>query len=244
MEVKQLVLITGVGKQTGIGFEVAKQLGDLDYRVIITSRKQETADELAAILIAEGYAAVPMALDVTDESMVKALAQEIDQRYGKLDVLINNATLFPDQYDTEHADLEDIRAVFEGNLIGAWSTVKYFTPLLRKSINPRIVNVSSGSGAFSGDGYSLVNPWRGLVSAYSISKAALNAFTLKAAMDLKKDGILVNAATPGLTATNNIFADYGGRPVSAGAKSIVLAATLPKDGPTGHFYKDGEIIPW
>lgn len=244
METKQLVFITGVGKETGIGFEVARQLGVMDYRVIISSRKQDTASQLAAVLQSEGLDVVGMGLDITDESMVKTVAEQIGREYGKLDVLINNATLFPDQYNTADADIQDIRNVFESNLIGAWSTVKYFTPLLKKSDHPRIVNVSSGSGSFGGNGYSLVNPWRDIISVYSISKAALNAFTLKAARDLKPECILVNAATPGLTATHDTFAEFGGRPVSEGANSIVFAATLPKGGPTGEFFKDGEIIPW
>ncbi len=239
METKQLVIITGVGKETGIGFEVARQLAAMNYRVIITSRKQETANALADILNSEGLDVVPLALDVANESMVKAVADQINEQYGKLDVLINNATLFPDQYETTSVDLADIRNVLESNLIGSWSTIKYFTPLLRKSEHPRIVNVSSGSGTFGGEGYSLVNPWRDIISAYSISKAALNAFTLKAALDLKSDGILVNAATPGLTATYDTFADFGGRPVSEGAKSIVFAATLPKGSPTGKFCGTG-----
>lgn len=244
METKELVLITGVGKETGIGFEVARQLTDLNYRVIITARSQEAADQLAEILTSEGRDVVAMTLDVTQENMVQAVANQINEQYGKLDVLINNATLFPDQYDTVGADLQDIRNVFETNVIGAWSTVKHFAPLLKKSEHPRIVNVSSGSGSFGGTGYSLINPWRDIISAYSISKATLNAFTLKAAVDLKSDGILVNAATPGLTATHDTLAEFGGRPVSDGAKSVVFAATLPKDGPTGQFFKDGEVVSW
>ena len=244
METKQLALITGVGKETGIGFEAARQLANMGYQVIITSRKQETADQLADILIKDGLDALAMALDVTDEVMVKALAEQIDERFGKLDVLINNATLFPDKYDTVSVDLADIKSVFDSNFIGAWSTIKYFTPLLKKSEHARVVNVSSGSGSFEGEQYSLLNPWRGVISAYSISKLALNGLTLKAALDLKDDHILVNAATPGLTATYDILADFGGRPVSEGAKSIVFAATLPKGGPTGKFFKDGEIIGW
>ena len=83
-----------------------------------------------------------------------------------------------------------------------------------------------------------------MISAYSISKLALNGLTLKAALDLKKDNILVNAVTPGITASYEILAKAGGRPVSEGAKSIVLAATLPKGGPTGQFFKDGKVIGW
>ncbi len=244
MKNKQLVLITGVGKQTGIGFETARQLANMNYQVIITSRKQEAADNLAGILIEEGLDLVPMALDVTDETMVKAVAEKIDLRFGKLDVLINNATSFPDKFDTAGVDLIDIKNVFDSNFIGAWSTIKYFTPLLKKSEHARIVNVSSGSGSFSGEEFNLLNPWRDVISAYSISKLALNGLTLKAAIDLKEYNILVNAATPGVTATYEILASFGGRPVSEGAKSIVLAATLPKGGPTGKFFKNGEIIGW
>jgi NAD(P)-dependent dehydrogenase (short-subunit alcohol dehydrogenase family) len=243
MKNKQLVLITGVGKQTGIGFETARQLANLGYQVIITARKQETADQLAGILIEDELDIVPMALDVTDETMVKEIAEEIDLRFGKLDVLINNATLFPDKFNTVDVDLADIKNVFDSNFMGSWSTIKYFTPLLKKSEHARIVNVSSGSGSFGGEEYSLLNPWRGVISAYSISKLAVNGLTLKAALDLKDDNILVNAATPGVTATYEVLASFG-RPVSEGARSIVFAATLPKGGPTGKFFKDGKIISW
>jgi len=244
MKNKQLALITGVGKQTGIGFETARQLANLGYQVIITARKQETANQLAKMLIEEGLDIVPMALDVTDEAMVKVVAEQVDLRFGKLDVLINNATLFPDKFDTVSVDIADIKNVFDCNLIGAWRTIKYFTPLLKESEHARIVNVSSGSGSYEGEEYSLLNPWKGVISAYSISKLALNGLTLKAANDLKNDNILVNAATPGVTATYKVLANFGGRPVSEGAKSIVFAATLPKGGPTGKFFKDGEIISW
>jgi NAD(P)-dependent dehydrogenase (short-subunit alcohol dehydrogenase family) len=83
-----------------------------------------------------------------------------------------------------------------------------------------------------------------MISAYSLSKLALNGLTLKAALDLKNDNILVNAATPGITASYDILAKAGGRPVSEGSKSIVFAATLPKGGPTGQFFKDGKVIGW
>jgi NAD(P)-dependent dehydrogenase (short-subunit alcohol dehydrogenase family) len=244
MSTTQIALITGVGKETGIGFETARQLGRLGYQVIITARKQETAGHLAAMLINEQLDTVPLALDVTDETMVKAAAEQIDHRFGRLDVLINNATLFPDKFDTVNVDLADIKKVFDTNFIGAWSTIKYFTPLLKKSDHARIVNVSSGSGSYAGEEFSLLNPWRGVISAYSISKLALNGLTLKAALDLKNDNILVNAATPGITASYEILAKSGGRPVSEGAQSIVLAATLPKGGATGQFFKDGKVIGW
>jgi NAD(P)-dependent dehydrogenase (short-subunit alcohol dehydrogenase family) len=99
MTTKQLALITGVGKQSGIGFETALQLAELGYQVIITARKQYTADQLAGILAEEQLDIVPLALDVTNEEMVKTAAKQVDLRFGKLDVLINNATVFPDKLD-------------------------------------------------------------------------------------------------------------------------------------------------
>src|ERR1700748_1111910 len=131
MKTKQIALITGVGKETGIGFEVARQLATLGFRVIITSRKQETADQLAELLIQENLDIVPIALDVADEEVVKAVAAAVDQRFEKLDVLINNATTFPDQFETTNADLSEIKRVFDTNFLGAWSMIKYFTPLLK-----------------------------------------------------------------------------------------------------------------
>ena len=246
METKQLALITGAARKTGLGLEVARQLGNMGYKIIVTAREMERAEQAAALLIEEGLDIVPMALDVSDEAMVKAVAEEADRRFGKLDVLINNATEFPDQYHTVDVDMALVIKAFESNFFGAWRMIKYFTPLLRKSENPRIVNCSSGSGSIQGEEgeYTLVNPWRDFISVYAITKLAMNGLTMKAAHDLKKDGILVNAPIPGLTATYDILSEFGGRSVSESAKSFVFAATLPKGGPTGKHFKDGKEISW
>jgi NAD(P)-dependent dehydrogenase (short-subunit alcohol dehydrogenase family) len=243
---KQLVLITGAARKTGIGLEAARQLGNMGYQVIITAREMDRAEQAAQLLIDEGLDVVPMALDVAKEDMVKAVAEEVDRRFGKLDVLINNATEFPDQYHTVDVDMADVIRSFESNFFGAWRMIKYFTALLKKSDNPRIVNCSSGSGSLQGEEgeYTLVNPWRDFISVYALTKLAMNGLTMKAAHDLKKDGILVNAPIPGMTATYDVLADHGGRPVSEGAGSIVFAATLPKGGPTGKHFKDGKEISW
>ncbi|OQP46219.1 hypothetical protein A4H97_31130 [Niastella yeongjuensis] len=246
MESKQLVLITGAARKTGIGVESARQLGKLDYKIIITARELDRAQEAAQLLVDEGLDAVAMALDITDEEQVKAVAATVDQQYGKLDVLINNATQFPDQYHIVDTDMEKIISSFNTNFFGAWRMIKYFTPLLKKSDNPRVVNCSSGSGSIQGEPgeYTLVNPWRDFISVYSITKLAMNGLTMKAAHDLAKEGILVNAPIPGMTATYDILSNAGGRPVSEGAASIVYAATLPKGGPTGKHFKDGMEIGW
>lgn len=244
MEIKQLALITGVGKETGIGYEVARQLSALNYKVIVTARKLETSAQLAAALQKEGVDAVPLELDISLEESVKEAARQIDAQYGKLDVLINNATLFPDRFDTLTVDLEDVKKVFDNNFIGYWRCIKYFTPVLRKSTNPRIVNMSSATGSYGDPAYGLHHPPSGVISAYGLSKLATNGLTLKAAIDLKPDHILVNSVDPGLTASYEAFAAYGARPVNISAQSVVFAATLPKDGPTGKFFQDGVEVPW
>jgi NAD(P)-dependent dehydrogenase (short-subunit alcohol dehydrogenase family) len=244
METKQLALITGVGKETGIGYEVARQLSALNYKVIITSRKLETAQALVSQLQKEGIDAVPMALDISIEEDVIAAARQVDEQFGKLDVLINNATLFPDRYDTISVNLEDVKKIFDNNFIGYWSCIKYFTPVLRKSSHGRIVNLSSATGTYGDQKWGLHNPPAGVISAYGLSKLVTNGLTLKAAIDLEPNHILVNAADPDFTASYEAFAEHGARPVSVSAKSIVFAATLPKDGPTGKLFRDGVEIPW
>jgi NAD(P)-dependent dehydrogenase (short-subunit alcohol dehydrogenase family) len=111
---------------------------------------------------------------------------------------------------------------------------KAFVPLLRHSQHGRIVNVSSGAGSIASMGDT--------TPAYSVSKAALNAFTRTLAAELKSDGILVNAICPGWVATE--MGDAGGRPVQEGAASVVWAVMLPDDGPTGGFFRDGQPLPW
>lgn len=241
-----MALITGAARRTGIGLEAARQLCNMGYQVITTAREYERAAQAADILIREGLDAVPLAIDVANEAMVKEAAAEVDRRFGKLDVLINNATEFPDQYDTVGVDIADVIRSFESNFFGAWRMIKYFTPLLKRGDNPRVVNCSSGSGSLQGEPgeYTLANPWRDFISVYALTKLAMNGLTMKAAHDLKKDGILVNAPIPGMTATYDILADHGGRPVSDGAASIVFAATLPKGGPTGKHFKDGKEVSW
>lgn len=116
-------------------------------------------------------------------------------------------------------------------------------PLLRRSSHGRIVNVSSGAGSHGDTQFGLTTN-RGAVASYGISKAALNALTTKLAAELDGTGILVNAVCPGLTATAPGMEAMGARPIPEGAASVVWAATLPDDGPTGGFFRDGNPLPW
>jgi len=173
----------------------------------------------------------PIVLDIADDESVRAAAAGIE----RLDVLVNNAAIL---YDTwQHgvdADLDQARDALETNLLGAWRVTQAVLPLLRAGPAARIVNVSSGAGALHDMG--------GGTPAYRTSKAALNALTRILAAELRGEGILVNAVCPGWVATD--MGGAGGRPVAEGAAGIVWAATLPGDGPTGGFFRDGRAIDW
>jgi NAD(P)-dependent dehydrogenase (short-subunit alcohol dehydrogenase family) len=161
----------------------------------------------------------------------------VASRYGRLDVLINNAGINYDTWETvENADINGtVMETIATNLLGPWRLCQAFLPLLRKSLAGRIVNVSSESGSLAGMG---AGP-----PAYQVTKAALNAMTRTLAGELRGAHILVNAVCPGWVAT-----EMGGtsapRSVSEGAAGIVWAATLPDDGPTGGFFRDGKPLSW
>lgn len=221
-------LVTGANR--GIGREVCRQLAGLGHTVILTAR-----DARAAAVAARAVRAEPLTLDVTDPAGPARAARWTQDRYGRLDVLINNAAI---TYDTWQravtADLAVVRAAAETNLYAPWLMVQEFLPLLRRSDHPRIVNVSSEAASLASMG--------GGTPAYTASKAALNALTRMLADELRRDRILVNAVCPGWVATD--MGGPGGRPVTDGAASVVWAATLPDSGPTGGFFRDGQPLPW
>jgi NAD(P)-dependent dehydrogenase (short-subunit alcohol dehydrogenase family) len=170
-------------------------------------------------------------LDVADRESVRAATAGLD----RLDVLVNNAAILYDTWQRGiDADLDQVREALDTNLLGAWRVTQAVLPLLRASPAGRIVNVSSGAGALTDMG--------GGTPAYRTSKAALNALTRVLAAELRGDRILVNAVCPGWVATD--MGGAGGRPVQDGAAGIVWAATLPDDGPTSGFFRDGRAIDW
>jgi NAD(P)-dependent dehydrogenase (short-subunit alcohol dehydrogenase family) len=179
----------------------------------------------------------PLRLDVANATTIKEAAAEVASRYARLDVLINNAGINYDTWETvENADINGrVIETITTNLLGPWRVCQAFLPLLRNSQAGRIVNVSSESGSLAEMG---TGP-----PAYQVTKAALNAMTRTLAGELRSKGILVNAVCPGWVAT-----EMGGagapRSASEGAAGIVWAATLPKGGPTGGFFRDGKPLPW
>jgi NAD(P)-dependent dehydrogenase (short-subunit alcohol dehydrogenase family) len=230
----RIALVTGANR--GIGLEVCRQLAGLGLTVILTARDAAKA-ELAAKELAASGTVEPLALDVADANSIEKAAAEVSHRYGHLDVLVNNAGINYDTWETaENADINGtVMDTIATNLLGPWRMCQAFLPPLRKSASARIVNVSSGSGSLTEMG---AGP-----PAYQVTKAALNALTRTLAGELRSAHILVNAVCPGWVAT-----DMGGasapRAVDEGAAGIVWAATLPDDGPTGGFFRDGKPLPW
>jgi NAD(P)-dependent dehydrogenase (short-subunit alcohol dehydrogenase family) len=237
-----LALVTGANR--GIGLEVVRQLAQQGMTVILAARTDDKARDAAAPLITAGLSVIPMHVDVTDEASVRQLAQRIEADFGRLDVLVNNAAAYVDWAETaSNADLSAVHAVLETNLFGAWRTTQALLPLIRTSAHGRIVNVSSGAGSHVDPNFGLTTN-RGSSASYGISKAALNALTVKLAVELEGTSILVNAVCPGLTATAPGMEAMGARPPAEGAASVVWAAILPDDGPTGGFFRDGKPLGW
>jgi len=239
MTTQKIALITGVSRQMGLGFETAKQLGALGYQVIITARDIEKVLALANIIQATG-----MALDVTSDQSIEQLANTVTTRFGKLDVLINNAGSFFDQGQRPlDTDMQFAKDAFDTNLLGAWRMIKAFEPLLKKSDCGRIVNVSSGAGSFSDPVFGLGKHFS-IVPVYSLTKLALNGLTVNVARQFANTNIKINAVDPGFIATYPGTEQWGARPVSEGAKAVIWAATLPDDGPSGGFFRDGQQLEW
>lgn len=244
MKTKNIALITGVSRKEGLGYETARQLAGRGYKVIITARDHPKAEQLAAMMFNEHLDVIAMELDISNANSIRKCEQQINEQFGRLDVLINNAGVMTDLTSTiATADLDLVKSCFDNNVFGPWQVTQVFLPLLRKSAQPRIVNVTSGMGSYDDPDFGL-HHFPGVLSTYALTKLTFNALTVKAAKELKDEGILVNAVCPGFTATYEGLKEQGARPVEEGAKSIVWAATLPADGPTGGFFRDGKPLPW
>jgi NAD(P)-dependent dehydrogenase (short-subunit alcohol dehydrogenase family) len=225
-----VAIVTGANR--GIGFEVCRQLAAKGFTVLLGARDVEKGRAAAAKL---SNTVIAVELDVANPDHPARVAREIDQEYGRIDVLVNNAGVHYDDDETAlTADWRVVREAFEVNFFGAWRMAQAIAPLMRTARRGRIVNVSSQAGSLA--------TMRGGTPAYSTSKAALNALTRVLAGDLAGTGILVNSVCPGWVATD--MGGAGGRPVAEGAAGIVWAATLPDDGPTGGFFRDGKPLSW
>lgn len=243
---EQVALVTGANR--GIGLEVAAELGRRGFTVLLSGRSDAAAASAAAQVVVADAASdirpLGLDLDVGDAASVARLPHAVRRAAGSLDVLVNNAAAFVDWGEVgSDADLDLAHEVMETNLFGAWRVTQALLPLLRESTHARVVNVSSGAGSHGDEAFGLARRG-GRAASYGISKAALGALTSTLAAELEGTGILVNAVCPGLTATWPGAEQMGARPVAEGAASVVFAATLPDDGPTGGFFRDGQTLAW
>jgi len=242
---KKIALITGANR--GIGFETARQLGQKNVTVVVGARSYEKAKETADKLVKENIEAYPVALDVTKDQDRKAAARFIAEKFGVLDILINNAgvggegdVLTPKTIETSETELEN---VFNTNLFSVIALTREVLPLLKKSAAGRIVNLSSilGSLTLQANPQSPIAPFKAF--AYNASKTALNQFTVHLAAELKGTNIKVNSAHPGWVKTE-LGTQHAQLEVADGAKTSVALALLGPDGPNGQFIHDGQNLPW
>lgn len=241
MNEQTIALVTGANK--GIGYEIAAGLGALGWRVGIGARDEQRREDAVAKLRAAGVDAFGVPLDVTDDASVTAAAALIEQRAGRLDVLVNNAGIagaWPEEPSA--VTPESMRAVVETNVIGVVRVINTMLPLLRRSEHPRIVNQSSHVASLTLQTTPDVD-LGGVSGAYSPSKTFLNAVTVQYAKELGGTGIKINNACPGYVATDlNSF--HGTSTPAEGARIAIRLATLPDDGPTGGLFDDAGNVPW
>ncbi|GAA2100598.1 SDR family oxidoreductase [Kitasatospora saccharophila] len=238
---RTVALVTGANK--GIGYEIAAGLGALGWRVGVGARDEKRRAAAVEALRAGGADAFGVPLDVTDDASAAAAAALLEERFGRLDVLVNNAAVTGGvPQEPTVVDLAEIRLVMETNVLGVVRVTNALLPLLRRSASPRIVNMSSGVGSLTlqSDPAGETGP---ISAAYAPSKTFLNAVTVQYAKELRGTGVLVNLGCPGYCDTD-LNGHRGTRTPAQGARVAVRLATLPDGGPSGAFFNEDGPLPW
>ena len=238
MDNTKAALVTGANK--GIGYAIAEGLGRLGYTVFVGARDEVRRDDAVEKLRAADLDAVGVSLDVTSDASVAAAASVIEEKTGRLDVLINNAGISgrteSGAQDPTTLDLGVLHTVLDTNVFGAVRVTNSMLPLLRRAASPRIVIMSSNMG-------SLALQTGPVLAAYAPSKSMLNSITTQYARAFSGSNIIINAACPGYVATD--FTGFNApRTAEQGAAIALHLATLPDDGPRGGFFDDGGAVPW
>ena len=251
MQRNRIALVTGANQ--GVGRQVAKELVANDLTVLVGSRNFEKGEAAAKKI---GPGAIAVQLDVTDRASIAAAAERIHNEFGRLDLLVNNAaisntrkgSLSVQEYArislASNASLDEIRAVWETNVFGVLAVYQALLPLMRKSSDARIVNVSSGAGSLTTNADPAFAYHAFFGPVYPASKTALNAMTLAMMVELESTGIKVNLVTPGFTKTN-LNGYEGLESIEEGSREVVRVALLGPDGPSGTFTRwENRPIPW
>ena len=243
---KKIALITGANK--GLGLEMARQLGQQGVTVLIAARDLSKGEIAVNKLKGEGIEAHPLELDVVDAGDIAAAAKYIGDKYGQLDILINNAGIMIEpggfaSNTTLEATPEILHQTFETNFFAVVALTQALMPLLKKAPAARIVNMSSILGSLTLHATPGSPIYDAKTFAYDASKAALNSFTIHLAHSLKDTKIKVNSAHPGWVKTD-MGTDAAPMELPDGAKTGVALALLGEDGPTGGYFHMGKPLPW
>jgi NAD(P)-dependent dehydrogenase (short-subunit alcohol dehydrogenase family) len=237
---KKVALITGANK--GLGLEISRQLARQGIRVVMGVRDAMKGQVAANQLLQAGFDVEFQCLDVTDIESIKAIRIYLDETYGKLDILINNAGVCLDSgQQPSEVSLDIIRQTLETNFIGVVAITQALLPLIHKSETGRIVNMSSGRASLTQHSDPLCHYAKTL--AYNSSKTALNSFTVMLAAELKDTTIKVNSADPDWCRTD-MGTEAATRSAEEGADTPVWLATLSEDGFTGGFFNSRNPMPW
>lgn len=243
MNETRTALVTGANK--GIGHEVARRLAELGMTVLVGARDRARGEAAVARLRAMSLDVHLVLLDVADEASVARAATDVAARFGRLDVLVNNAAIAAGCATPSRQGIAPMRGLFATNFFGLVAVTQAFLPLLEKAPAARIVNVSTSLASLriAADSDHPASQQGARLFGYWASKAAVNAFTLGLANELRSRSVKVNAACPGYVATD--LNDHRGiRTVQQGAEVIVRLATVPNDGTTAGFFEDAGTVPW
>lgn len=241
-QTRKIALITGGNR--GIGKEISRQLASQGYHVLIGCRNAEKGTQIVEEMKSEGLMVDLQLIDVNNAESIQGMKNKIINKYGRLDVLVNNAGIILDR-NVSVLDVDEsiVKQTFETNFFGVLRTTQAVIPIMRQQNYGRIVNLSSGLGAFeiiSGQGPIQMD---GSTSAYRISKTMLNALTCLVAQDTADMGIKVNAVCPGRVQTDMGGADAPST-VEEGADTAVWLATLDEEGPNGGYFRNRQPIAW
>lgn len=242
-----IALVTGATR--GLGLATSRALAQVGACVLLSGRSKADAESAAASFRQVGLDVQALELDVTSVTSVRAAAEQVAQRHGRVDVLVNNAGILPEATDPserEFANVDVFRSTFETNVFGAVAVTEAFLPLLRNSVAGRIVNVSSTVGSLA-DQTNPDSPYFELsVPAYQSSKAALNSVTIGLAKMLNRTGIKVTSVCPGFVKTDLTPASKEQAPLTPeqAARIVVTAATLPHHAASGTFIDENGVVPW
>ena len=231
---RKIALVTGGNK--GIGFELIKQLAEKNYQVLMGSRNKNNGETAVSVLHKQGYEVSFVELDVDNTESIQKAVEYVQQTYGRLAVLINNAGVYLDEgIKLIEEDPAILEKTMRTNLLGPYHLIRSFLPLMKKNNYGRIVNISSGYGQMDEMDYTGAG-------SYKLSKLALNGLTRIIASEVSGN-IKVNAVCPGWVRT-----DMGGpnapRSAEESSRSILWLAELEEDGPSGGFFRNGQRISW